>query len=251
MAESNGKISWDRIRWYFINLLSRGDRRKHIKKQLVKAGIKATRFDAFRKEDYFGQKEDVALMQATPNTIGNWMSHTACISKGIGYSDIVGVLEDDALICSDFRERIDYIENHFHEPWDIFFLGGTFHADRAVWHPELGADYRLTNDQKIVRMFGAFSNQGYLINSSSADKILAGMRRVMSQSRGSDHALIQIQPELECYAFIPGCVFQIDGKSDISSGGYTQFSNFLTGLGPHAWADRMEDFDYEEWERMQ
>jgi len=74
------------------------------------------------------------------------------------------------------------------------------------------------------------------------------MQSVMPHSKGSDHALIQIQPDLNCYAFVPGMVFQHDMESDIGTG-ITQFSNFRKSLGEYVWADRLEDFDYDTWAR--
>ncbi len=240
-----GQIKWRDISWWFINLSHRTDRLEHIKAELTKVGIIAQRFEALRKEDYTGPPEAVANMQSTPNTIGNWLSHTAVIAKAKP-GKVVGLLEDDALLCSDLTDRLQYIEDNFDLPWDIFFLGATFHADKAVWHPELGRDFKMTRIPHIVRVFGAFSNQGYLINGDRAPHILEMMQEVMPQSRGSDHALIQIQPSLQCYAFVPGMVFQIDGPSDIGEG-ITRFSNFRKSLGEYVWADRLEDFDYNQW----
>ena len=239
------KIRAEDITWRWINLLHRGDRRDHMAGQFRKTGITGKRFSAFTKDDYHGSSDDVALMQSTPNTIGNWLSHTAVIRTAID-DGIVGLLEDDALLCSDFLPRLKYIEDHFDKPWDIFFLGATFHADEAVWHPELGHDFELTDVDHIVRTYGAFSNQGYLINPKSAEKILGMMQGRMSRSRGSDHALIQIQPMLNCYCFVPGMVFQIDGQSDIGDG-VTKFSNFFKSLGQYIWTDTLAEFDWQTW----
>ncbi len=243
------RLAKELIDWYYINLSHRTDRLTHIRGELDKAGIAATRFEAYRKEDYTGSMDNVKAMQHTPDTIGNWLSHTAVIGKA-REGRIVGVLEDDALICSDFQARLDYICNVFNKPWDIFFLGATFHDDRGQWHPELGFDHELTDVRHIIRLYGAFSNQGYLVNGYSANTILEMMNDVMPHSTGSDHALIQIQPRLRCYGFVPGMVFQIDNQSDISKG-ITRFSAFLRGLGPYAWTDTLGEFDYESWEREQ
>ncbi len=239
----------NQIQWHYINLSHREDRRRHIHDQLAKASILATRFNALRKEDYTGPPEDVASMSHTPNTIGNWLSHTAVIAKGKP-GNIIGQLEDDALLCSDFQERLQYIENNFHGEWDIFFLGATFHDDRGQWHPELGKDHELTDTPHIVRVYGAFSNQGYLINGNSAQKILSMMQERMPKSTGSDHALIQIQPLLQCFCFVPGMVFQIDSESDIGNG-ITVFSNFLKSLGQYAWTNTLAEFDYDAWTAKQ
>jgi len=239
-------INIEKIVWRWINLSHREDRRQHMARELAKVGLQAKRFEALRFEDYDGPAEDVQLMMPTRNTIGQWLSMMAVWRTVVNTNQILGLLEDDALLCSDFLPRLKYIEDHFDKPWDIFFLGATFHADEAVWHPELGHDFELTDIDHIVRTYGAFSNQGYLINPKSAEKILGMMQGRMSRSRGSDHALIQIQPMLNCYCFVPGMVFQIDGKSDIGDG-VTKFSNFFKSLGQYIWTDTLADFDWNTW----
>lgn len=243
----------DDILWRFINLEHRKDRLEHITKQLNRVGIDAERFPAFVKEQYVGTPHGIQMMMGTPNTIGNWLSHTALWRLAANNRRTVGVLEDDALLCSDFRERLEYIHANWHEPWDIMFLGATYHTDPGgVWHKEtLGKDYELTDVKHIHRVYGAFSNQGYVINCKSADKIWRLVNDLMPVSRGSDDALIKIQPALKCYSFTPGMVFQIDGPSDIGQG-VTRFSHFLESLGPYVWCDKLEDFDYDtffKWER--
>lgn len=243
------RIHWRDIEWWYINLSHRQDRRDHIARELTKAGIQAERFDALRMEDYHGPKEHVAVMKAgTPKTIGNWLSHTAVWEKGKGTDKAIGVLEDDALLCEDFTTRLQYIEDHFDRDWDIFYLGATYHVNPAVWHKHtLGRDFEQTDIKYIHRVYGAFSNQGYLVNGRSVDKLLAMMQEEMPKARGSDQALIQLQPKLQCFSFTPGMVFQIDSESDIGRG-VTHFSHFLKALGPHVWCNRLEDFDYDSYD---
>ena len=239
-------INVEKIVWRWINLSHREDRRQHMAKELAKAGLHAERFDALRFEDYDGPEEEVELMMPTRNTIGQWLSMMALWRTVAGTDKVLGALEDDVMLCTDFQERLAYVGEHCPADWDIFFAGATFHADEAVWHPELGRDFELTDIPHIVRTYGAFSNQGMLINGKSAARMLKMMQNIMPQSRGSDHALIQLQPKLNCYCFVPGMVFQIDGPSDIGKG-ITKFSDFFKSLGSHIWADRLEDFDWKQW----
>ena len=237
----------DDIAWRYINLSHRTDRLKHINRQLERVGIEAERFPAFVKEQYVGHPSRVKLMMATPNTIGNWLSHTSLWKLASNLGQCVGVLEDDALLCTDFRERLEYVHDNWHEPWDIMYLGATYHTNPGgVWHKELGTDFELTDVKHIHRVYGAFANQGYVINPDSAGSIWKMVDDLMSVSRGSDDALIKIQPELRCYSFTPGMVFQIDGPSDIGHG-WTQFSHFRESCGPYMWCDRLEDFDYDSY----
>jgi len=237
----------DEILWRYINLDHRTDRLEQIQRQLDRVGITAERFPAFVKEQYVGSMDRVQLMMATPNTIGNWLSHTALWKLAASRGKCVGVLEDDALLCSDFRKRLEYIHENWHWPWHIMYLGSTYHVDPGgVWHKELGHDFELTDVKHIHRVYGAFANQGYIINPDHALAVLRMVSDVMPESRGSDDALIKVQPKLLCYAFTPGMVFQFDGQSDIGNG-FTRFSHFLESLGPHCWCDRLEDFDYDAY----
>ena len=238
----------DDIDWVYINLSHRKDRVEHITAQLDKAGIIGRRLEARTKEDYHGDPCRTVKMMPTPNTIGNWLSHSRLWQIASTAGNCVGVLEDDALLCSDFRERMTYIHERWDKPWDIMFLGSTYHVNPPVWHKDtLGRDFELTDVKHIHRVYGAFSNQGYVINASSARKVFDLVDSLMPESRGIDHALIMAQPQLECYAFTPGLVFQIDGQSDIGDG-FTRFSHFLESLGSHVWCDKLEDFDYDGYD---
>ncbi len=242
------RIIWRNIQWWYINLNHREDRRKHIDRELAKVGIAADRFAALQLKDYHGPSENIQCMMRTPNTVGNWLSHLAVWEKVKGTDRVVGVLEDDALLCADFTDRLQYIEDNFKLPWDIFFLGATYHVNPPAWHvDDLGRDFELTDIKHIHRVYGAFSNQGYLVNGSSVEKLLELMEKEMPTANGSDHALIRLQPQLQCYSFTPGMVFQIDGPSDIGTG-ITRFSHFLKSLGPYVWCNRLEDFDYDHFD---
>jgi len=243
----NDTMTFDtsKIEWRYINLDHREDRRTHITAELERVGIVAERFPALRFEDYAGPPEDVAGMMRTQKTIGNWLSHLALWEMVADTDRIAGVLEDDAMLCDDFVDRLKYIEDNMTLDWDILYLGATYHVNPAVWHKDdIGRDFELTGIKHIHRVYGAFSNQGYLVNGKSARKLMGLMEGVKSKSTGSDHAMILLQPQLQCYSFTPGMVFQMDGQSDIGDG-FTEFSGFLTSLGPHCWAKRIEDFDYD------
>ena len=203
------------------------------------------------KADFRGPLESVRGMLRTPNTIGNWLSHLQLWRDVAGTGSIAGILEDDALLCEDFQDRLQIIERAFDEhdlPWDVFYLGATYHVNPPAWHADdLGRDFELTGIRHIHRVYGAFSNQGYLVNGRSAEKLLAMMEDAMPTARGSDHAMIRLQPKLHCYSFTPGMVFQIDGQSDIGKG-VTMFSSFFESLGPHVWCNRLEEFDYDAYD---
>ena len=87
-----------------------------------------------------------------------------------------------------------------------------------------------------------------IVRGKSADKVLAAMRSVLSVARGSDHALILVQPQLQAYVFVPGCVMQHDGVSDVAEGGgFTRFSDFMK-MGPYVFQDHLNDWDINSYD---
>ncbi len=227
--------------WY-INLDKRTDRKAQIEAELARACLHGRRLSAFTKEDWTGPESDVVLMRPTANTIGNWLSHTYLMRTVQNTERDVLIVEDDTLLCADFQERLQYLEEYLPEDWDIVFLGATFHLDPPQWHAEdLGRDVEVTDDPHLMRAYGVWSNHGYIVRGKSAGKILSLMRSIMPKAAGSDTALIMLQPQLKAYVMVPGAVFQRDSESDIGVG-ITRFSPFLK-LGPYVYTEKLDDFD--------
>jgi hypothetical protein len=67
------------------------------------------------------------------------------------------------------------------------------------------------------------------------------LKQAIRGSIGIDYSFIKLQPYLKTFAFVPGCVKQMDNQSDIGNG-MTFFSGF-SKLGPYWYQDRMEQFD--------
>ena len=57
---------------------------------------------------------------------------------------------------------------------------------------------------------------------------------------GIDWIMILEQPNLNCYAFNPGCIKQYDGPSNIGDG-ISMFSGFRK-LGPHWFSKNMNEY---------
>ncbi len=170
------------------------------------------------------------------------MSHTFLMRTVQNTDRDLLVLEDDVYLASDFMDRLQYLEDNMTLPWDYIALCGTFHVNPPVWHAgDIGRDVELTPIKHILRALGVWSNHGYIIRGRSVEKILGLMRSVMPSARGSDHALIMVQPQLNAYVFVPGMVFQHDMESDVGEG-VTKFSHF-TNLGPYVFQDKLDQFD--------
>jgi hypothetical protein len=111
----------------------------------------------------------------------------------------------------------------------------------------LGKDVERLDDERMVRVFGMFSTHAYVIRYGAIPKILALLNEVMSFTIGIDFSLILHQPNLRCFAFMPGTVKQYNAVSDIGQG-ITYFENFskLNGSienSAYWWQDRMENFN--------
>lgn len=228
----------------FVNLDSRPDRREHMTRELERIGLDAVRRPGRLPQEWDGDPQRVATMLArTPGALGCWMAQRAIMDEALELGRHAMILEDDLIFCSDLPERIaiidDYLDNR---AWDVVWLGGTFHVNPAVWHRDtIGRDVERTSEPRIVRTYGAFSTHAYIVRAGSIPRVTALLDAMLPSSVGIDTTFIALQPNLDCFAFVPGCVKQRDDRSNIGDG-MTIFSNFAS-LGAHWWADKMGDFD--------
>lgn len=247
----------------FVNLDHRKDRLEHMQVELARVGLQAQRTRG-RLPHEFWYRNDVDKMKVrTPGAIGCYFSQISIMEEAMKQGQHAIVLEDDLVFCSDFQKRLEYISNWLDgKEWDVFWLGGTFHSP-AYWHPigpsgfanvsaNLGYDVKPTEDQRIVRTYGAFSTHAYIVNKDSIDKVLKKLNEFLPNSIGIDHNFIYWQARgITSYAFVPGCVKQLDNISDIGKG-MTNFSGFaqLNGNFENSrywFQDKMEDFDAENF----
>lgn len=238
----------------FVNLDHRTDRLQHMEKTLREVGIEATRTRGLLPQEVKVDPKRVAIMQnRTPGAIGCHFSQVKIMEQALALGRHAFVMEDDLVFCSDFKRRISLIQVFLRDhPWDILWLGGTFHVNPSYWckcgpgRPPRDAE--TTDYNRIVRTYGAFSTFAYIVRNTSIAKVLQLLDRELDNSIGIDYAMIRIQPELHTYAFVPGAVKQRDDKSDIGKPShlgkpaFTKFSDFAK-LGPYWFADRIEDFD--------
>lgn len=227
----------------FVNMDHRVDRRQRMEQSLAKAGIEAVRTRGMPPSEYKGDRARVRVMQnRTPGAIGCHFSQVAIMEEALRQKKHAFVMEDDLMFCADFQKRIAYIEKFIdtHE-WDILWLGGTFHINPPWWHKKKGRDAELTDDPRMIRTYGAFCTYAYIVRDQSVEMVLSQLDHWLDKSMGIDWAMIQMQPGLLTYAFVPGCTRQYDNQSDIGRG-VTVFSGFAK-LGPYWYQENMEDFD--------
>lgn len=242
----------------FVNLDHRTDRLHHMLSEFSRIGMSAERTPGLNPKD-FPEEKYSTMRNRTPGAIGCHMAHVSIMKKALEENKHAFVMEDDLVFCSDFKERLEHITKftEAHE-WDVIWLGGTFHSP-AFWHPvgpskmhpncsaNIGVDCVKTSDPRMMRTYGAFCTYAYIVNVNSIHKILDLLDAYVHQSIGIDWLFIKLQPQLKTYAYVPGCVKQLDIKSDIGSG-LTIFSGFskLNGNVENSrywWQDRKEDFN--------
>lgn len=233
----------------YVNLDHRKDRDGRMKTTLDKLGLKYIRQRGMLPKEYKGDPSKIqVMMNRTPGAVGCHFSQVAIMEAALQANLHAMVLEDDLVFCDDFKDRVKIFEEFVHDkPWDVFWLGATFHLS-PVWHapghpqlPEcdckLGRDWDPTPNINIVRTYGCWSTYAYIVNKDSLQKILSLIDENVHKSMGIDWLFILLEPKLETYTFVPGCVKQYDDISDIGAG-VTYFSGFEK-LGPHWWKNKM------------
>ena len=242
MNESK-KISFDEVEFKCINLSQRTDRREWVENHLNSFNIP---FEFFNAKTSTQNYDNLKFLQGIKSGgIGCTLSHYELI-KNHNSNKILGIFEDDVLLCEDFLERFTYIENNFNLDWDIFFLSSFYHlnTDNNRWHKS--GDFEFTDTKYIHRVYGSFCTHSYLVNPNSKDKILKLIRENSHKSYAIDHLYILIQPELNCFSFTPGMANQIVSHSDIDNTVKNQ-NTFETTVGPHYFVNKLNDFDYDKY----
>jgi len=230
----------------FVNLDHRKDRLMRMERTLAKAGITAVRQRGMLPSEYTGDPDRVKVMRdRTPGAIGCHFSQVEIMGEAWIRGRHAFVMEDDLIFCSDFHQRMAIIDEFCAtHPWDVIWLGGTFHVNPPWWHKnDLRRDAECTDHPRMVRTYGAFCTYAYIVNRESLEKVVTMLDAQLPTSIGIDYAFIQMQPYLMTYAFVPGCITQYDNQSDIGKG-MTVFSGFKK-LGPYWFQDRMEQFNPE------
>lgn len=253
----------------FVNLDHRQDRLTHMLEQLNRVGLNATRTRGMKPHEVLDRKiatiEQVGtMMRRTEGAVGCHYSQVQVMKDAKERQQHALVMEDDLIFCEDFMARMDYIENWMvtHTNWDVIWLGASFHVNPPYWHNKggsqdsrnsasanLGFDAKCTDDPRMIRTYGAFATFAYIVNVASIDKILRLFDEHIHKSIGIDWLFILLQPQLNCFSFVPGCVKQMDNQSDIGNG-ITRWSGFLQLNGTkensaYVYQELMEDFQPE------
>lgn len=246
----------------YLNLPHRTDRYEHMVVQLSRTSLKAERHTAKLPSQVDQYNPKYATMQRrTPGAIPCHIGQCEIMREALAFGKNAIVMEDDIVFCEDFDKRFEYVENWMalNEGWDIFWLGSSFHVNPPFWHrvggsgmppdcsANLGYDAKRTSDDRIIQTLGAFATFAYIVNVNSIEKILGLFESHIHESIGIDWLAVKLQPQLKCFAFLPGMVKQKDNQSDIGTG-QTIWSGFLKLNGTlensaYVYQNLMTDFE--------
>jgi GR25 family glycosyltransferase involved in LPS biosynthesis len=237
------KINFQKINFKYINLKNREDRKDRVDSRLKNKGVIAERFEAVTDFSNCGINFGPNYLDGTK---GCFLSHYNMIKEYDSHK-ILGIFEDDVVLCSDFDERFKYIEDNFNLDWDMFFLSSFYHlnGDRNRHHKT--GDYEFTGIKYIHRTYGSFCTHSYLVNPKSKEKIIKLMEENVHKSNALDHLYILIQHQLNVFAITPGMTTQSGGYSDITKDTLNHTGYFTKVLGRHCYAENLNEFNYDEY----
>jgi len=189
-----------------INLKYRRDRAIEMKRQL--GDIPFTFVDACEPKDH----PIPELSKKSKEKNGNGIyccatSHVEVIRRAQKYGcSYLTILEDDAILCDDFLERIKIIEDSEID-FDMCYIGGHFAKEKE--------DIEKTDIPHLWKAFNIGGTYGYIIKcqSEAADFLI----RNWNYDYGIDEFYCDhIQTRFNCYAFLPFLVGHNSGYSDVN-----------------------------------
>jgi glycosyl transferase family 25 len=183
---------------YCINLRRRADRWAFMSEQFTRLDLEVERFEAIDGESL--PPEVVAAKR--PGGIACTMSHLAIIKEARrrGYLAIM-LFEDDAVLCTDFNQRLDLFLSEAPADWDMLFLGVNSIANE------------IPITQHVHKLFNGWTTHAYILRNKMFDPVI---RRMGWPPRDEpDEYYNAMMPEHNCYVFLPCLSYQRDGWSDI------------------------------------
>ena len=209
---------------FYINLLSRPDRKQHVEEQLKKVGINSERFNAIKMSN---------------GAIGCSMSHLKIIETAKNNEwDHVLIVEDDIL----FTKPIEFAKqfNKFlstHENYDVVLIAGNNIPPYNVI------------DDTCVQVTHCQTTTGYLVKSHYYDKLIANYREgiVNLMKNPTNHRFFAIdkywfhlQEIDKWYLLTPLTVTQREDYSDIEKRP-TNYTSVMLDLDKVAFLKRQQD----------
>jgi len=99
------------------------ERKKHIIKQLINAGIEKCEFIETKDRDVLTENELKKFKQIMISEVSLFLKHVEVFKQDSG-EEIIVVFEDDAILCPNFNEQLDACLSQLEtEEWDVLFSG--------------------------------------------------------------------------------------------------------------------------------
>jgi len=209
---------------FYINLLSRPDRKKHVEDQLEKIGIKAERFNAIKLKN---------------GAVGCSMSHLKCLEIARTNNwDHVLIVEDDILFLNPalFIHKLnEFLSNH--KNFDVLLFAGN------------NMPPYVTIDNSCVKVSKCQTTTGYLVKSHYYDTLIhnykEGIKKLMNEPLkhaiyAIDKYWFRLQEKDKWYLIIPLSVTQREDYSDIEKK-RTNYTNVMIDLDKKAFFKAQEN----------
>ena len=209
---------------FYINLLSRPDRKKHVEEQLEKIGIKAERFNAIKLKN---------------GAVGCSMSHLKCLEIARTNNwDHVLIVEDDILFLNPalFIHKLnEFLSNH--KNFDVLLFAGN------------NMPPYITIDNSCVKVTKCQTTTAYLVKSHYYDTLInnykEGIKKLMNEPLkhaiyAIDKYWFRLQEKDKWYLIIPLSVTQREDYSDIEKK-RTNYTNVMIDLDKKAFFKAQEN----------
>jgi GR25 family glycosyltransferase involved in LPS biosynthesis len=206
---------------FYINLISRPDRKQHVESQLQTIGIQAERFNAIK----------------LPNgALGCSMSHLKCleIAKKEGWSHLL-IVEDDIKFLNPqlFQSQLNkFLSNH--SLWDVILIAG----NNIPPYQEI--------DDTCIKVASCQTTTGYIVNGHYFDTLIDNFRRGIKKlvENPEKHVLyaidkywFQLQKKDNWFLIIPLSVTQREDYSDIEKR-LTNYTNVMLDIDKECFLKR-------------
>lgn len=210
---------------FYINLISRTDRRAHVENELKKIEMPAQRFEAIRLQN---------------GALGCSMSHLRCleIAKNNNWDHIL-IIEDDIKFMNPslFKEQFtSFLSNH--KEWDVVLIAGNNISPYTIV------------DHSCVKVTKCQTTTGYLVKSHYYDKLITNIRNGINMlirepnnhiQYAIDKHWFKLQEKDNWYLITPLTVTQQEGYSDIEKK-VTNYTSVMIDLDKK-WLKKRETSD--------
>lgn len=217
------KLDFNSIPKFCISLKRCKERRDLVQLEFKKAGLQVEFFDAVDREEIVlpelcDKENKTAVFPHAPGIYACMMSHRELFKKASKLKlPAICVFEDDVVLCSDFTDRIRYMEKVCPE-FDFLALGG--HFSNTI-PGAIGACGQHTEFNHIFRVVSMGGSYGYVITREIYEFCISNLY----YGFGMDQFLSDVvYKRFACYAFVPFLVGCRPCKSEIT-GAYGEYEN--------------------------